>query len=95
VVAMMSDKDRAESLVNLAGVVTNWYLADLSFIPRAATIGQLQQTLGDMNHSASFVGSVAECLSAAHTASSAGDIVLIFGSFHTVAAGLQALDYSL
>lgn len=95
IVAMMSDKDRVESLANLRGVVTNWYLADLSFIPRAATTSQLQQTLAEMNQTAHFVGSVAECLSAAHDASVAGDIILIFGSFHTVAAGLQALDYSL
>src|SRR5690606_33818672 len=33
VVAMMSDKDRAESLANLAGVVNHWYLADLTYIP--------------------------------------------------------------
>lgn len=94
VVAMMSDKDRAESLANLKAVVTSWYLADLSFIPRAATVDQLQQTLAEMGCSAVSKGSVADCLSAAHEASNPGDIILVFGSFHTVAAGLQAIDYS-
>lgn len=94
VVAMMSDKDRAESLANLKAVVTNWYLADLSFIPRAARVDQLQQTLAEMGCSAVSKGSVADCLSAAHEASNPGDIILVFGSFHTVAAGLQAIDYS-
>jgi dihydrofolate synthase/folylpolyglutamate synthase len=95
VVGMMSDKDRSKSLANLAKVATRWYLVDLTFIPRAATTQQLQQTLTELQCSAEVAGSVAECLSAAHAASSAGDIILICGSFHTVAAGLQALDYSL
>ncbi|OZY85765.1 bifunctional tetrahydrofolate synthase/dihydrofolate synthase [Cellvibrio mixtus] len=94
VVAMMSDKDRVESLANLKAVVTSWYLADLSFISRAATVDELQQTLAEMGCSAVSKGSVADCLSAAHGASNPGDIILVFGSFHTVAAGLQAIDYS-
>lgn len=95
VVGMMSDKDRSQSLVNLTGVVTRWYLADLTYIPRAATTEQVRQTLSELHCSAEIVGSVAECLAAAHAASQPGDIVLVFGSFHTVAAGLQALDYSV
>jgi dihydrofolate synthase/folylpolyglutamate synthase len=94
VVAMMSDKDRAESLANLAGVVNHWYLADLTYIPRAASTTQVQQTLADMNCPVDFAGSVAECVSAAHQASKAGDIILIFGSFFTVAEGLQAVACS-
>ncbi len=92
IVAMMSDKDRVESLVNLKDVITHWYLADLSFIPRAATSNQLQQTLAGMGCAAGFMGNVAECLNAAHEASNHGDIILVFGSFHTVAAGLQAIE---
>lgn len=95
VVAMMSDKDRAESLANLKEVVTHWYLADLSSIPRAATIAQLQQTLESINCSAQHIGSVANCLDAAHSVSGSGDIILIVGSFYTVAAGLQAIDSAL
>jgi dihydrofolate synthase/folylpolyglutamate synthase len=92
VVAMMSDKDRAQSLANVKGRVHHWYLADLSYIPRAATIEQLRQNLADLNLVAGFSGSVAECLQAALANSSPGDRILIFGSFYTVAAGLQALD---
>ncbi len=92
IVAMMSDKDRAQSLANLKGRVHHWYLADLSHIPRAATIGQLRQNLADLNLVAGFSGSVTECLQAALANSNLGDRILIFGSFYTVAAGLQALN---
>lgn len=95
IVAMMSDKDRAQSLDNLKGRVQHWYLADLSFIPRAATIEQLHQNLVDLDLAECFSGSVAECLQAALTNSSPGDRILIFGSFYTVAAGLQALNICL
>lgn len=91
IVAMMSDKDRAASLLNLKGLVAYWYLADLSLIPRAANIAQLQQDLADMNLQPTFSGSVAECLQAAYDNSAAGDRILVFGSFYTVAAALQAL----
>lgn len=92
IVAMMSDKDRAQSLANLKGRINHWYLADLAYIPRAATIEQLNQTLVDMGLPAEFSGSVADCLEAAFAQSNPGDRILIFGSFYTVAAGLQALE---
>lgn len=91
IVAMMSDKDRAQSLANLKGRVHHWYLADLATIPRAATVAQLRQNLADLDVVAEFSGSVDECLQAALNNSSPGDRILIFGSFYTVAAGLQAL----
>ncbi len=95
IVGMMSDKDRAQSLDNLKGRIHQWYLADLSFIPRAATIEQLHQNLVDLDLTEFFSGSVAECLQAALENSSPGDRILIFGSFHTVAAGLQALNIGI
>ncbi|WP_039917698.1 bifunctional tetrahydrofolate synthase/dihydrofolate synthase [Cellvibrio mixtus] len=91
IVAMMSDKDRAQSLANLKGRINHWYLANLEFIPRAATLEQLRQNLADLNVEPEFSGSVAECLQAALGSSNPGDRILICGSFYTVAAGLQAL----
>lgn len=92
IVAMMSDKDRLESLAALKNTVANWYTADLSFLPRAATIAQMQHSLVCMDLQSTFSGSVAECLQSAYEHSLPGDRILIFGSFYTVAAGLQALD---
>lgn len=94
VVAMMADKDRTESLANLRAVVSHWYVANLETIPRAATVAQLQQTLAAMDCVAAFEGSVADCLDAAYRASNLGEVILVFGSFYTVAAGLQAIEAS-
>ncbi|HSX50816.1 MAG TPA: bifunctional tetrahydrofolate synthase/dihydrofolate synthase [Cellvibrio sp.] len=91
IVAMMADKDRAQSLGNLKGLISSWYVADLAFIPRAATVEQLRQNLVDLDVDIEFAGSVADCLQAAYKNSSSGDRILVFGSFYTVAAGLQAL----
>lgn len=92
IVAMMSDKDRAASLANLKAQVKHWYIADLSIMPRAATVGQMSQSLSDMGVSVEFSGSVADCLQTAYQNSDENDAILVFGSFHTVAAGLQALS---
>lgn len=91
IVAMMSDKDRMQSLANLKGRVQHWYLADLSYIPRAATVEQMRQTLVDLGLVTEHSGSVAECLDAALENTNPGDRILVFGSFYTVAAGLQAM----
>jgi dihydrofolate synthase/folylpolyglutamate synthase len=91
IVAMMVDKDRAQSLENLNGRINHWYLADLTFIPRAASVEQLRQNLVDLGQGCEFSGSVADCLQAAYENSASGDCILVFGSFHTVAAGLQVL----
>jgi len=93
IVAMMSDKDRLQSLTNLKGRIQQWYLADLSTIPRAATVEQMGQTLLDLGMAAEYSGSVADCLQAALKSSNAGDRILVFGSFYTVAAGLQAIGH--
>jgi dihydrofolate synthase/folylpolyglutamate synthase len=91
IVAMMADKDRAHSLENLKGHVTYWYVADLSYMPRAARVEQLRQNLVDLALDTEFSGSVADCMQAAYDNSDPGDRILVFGSFYTVAAGLQAL----
>lgn len=95
VVAMMVDKDRSESLSNLSGVVTRWYLADLGTVPRAASVLEMQKTLAALGCVADFNGSVADCLEAAYQASKPDDLIMVFGSFYTVAAGLQAIGSPL
>ncbi len=92
IVAMMSDKDRVQSLANLRGRVQRWYLTDLPQVSRAATLAQMQQTLLDLGLTEEYAGSMSDCLQAALKHSVPGDRILIFGSFYTVAAGLRALD---
>lgn len=90
-VAMMSDKDRGNSLANLQGLVDHWYLVELEAIPRAASVEQLRANLHELGLVADASGSLPECLAQVLAHSQVGDICVIFGSFFTVAAGLTAL----
>lgn len=91
IVAMMADKDRVESLRNLLGLVDHWYLADLRTVARAAGVAQLRHDLQELGVDDDFSGNVEECLNYALASSRPGDKIIIFGSFFTVAAGLQAI----
>lgn len=95
IVAMMADKDRYESLRNMVNVVDHWYLAELSNLPRAATTEQLRQNLQDLNVQDDFSGNVSECIAEVMGRSRDGDYIIIFGSFFTVAAGLDVIASEL
>lgn len=92
VVAMMSDKDRRNSLANLKELVDYWYLADVTYVPRATSCDQMLKTLSDLGVSSAFSGAVEQCLYRVLQDSSPGDLIIIFGSFYTVAAGLMVLQ---
>lgn len=92
VVAMMADKDRLNSLGNLTHIIDSWYLADLSWLPRAATPAQLEQDLRQLTLPVTGVGSVAKCIALTIDAAQPEDRILIFGSFFTVAAALAVLQ---
>lgn len=91
-VAMMSDKDRHNSLANLIECVDYWYLADLTFIPRAASCELMANALAGLGVIATSSGEFESCLEQILATSNPGDFIVIFGSFYTVAAGLQALQ---
>ncbi len=89
VVGMLQDKDLANTLHPLQGLVSRWYLASLEG-PRAASAGQLAQVLEAMGvEHYTLHGSVAEAQDAALAEANPGDRLLIFGSFYTVAAALD------
>ncbi|MGS3143500.1 bifunctional tetrahydrofolate synthase/dihydrofolate synthase [Aeromonas sanarellii] len=88
VVGMLKDKDMAGSLKELQGLVDGWYLASLHG-PRAATAAQLAAALGEQGPAAQFE-SVSEAYEAALAVSSPDDMVIVFGSFYTVADVLAA-----
>jgi len=91
IVAMMVDKDRPESLRNLLGSIDHWCVAALSDVPRAATPLQLTQNLQELGVKVDFSGSVEQCLTHTLSCSQVGDTIILFGSFFTVAAGLQVV----
>ena len=93
--AMMVDKDRPGSLQHLLAFIDDWYIADLSFMPRAATLQQLSDNLASFERAAIASGKVSECLPLMINNSNPDDLLLVFGSFYTVADAMKFLDISL
>ena len=84
VVGMLKDKDMAGSLAELDGLISEWYLASLTG-PRAASAEQLAAELGEGKGPALRCDDVSTAYQAALAASSPDDMVIVFGSFYTVA----------
>ncbi|RBP66533.1 dihydrofolate synthase/folylpolyglutamate synthase [Brenneria salicis ATCC 15712 = DSM 30166] len=87
VAGMLADKDIPGTLSCLQPLVDEWYCAPLD-VQRGATAGQLTEHL---HHSQSF-SDVASAWRQAMAASTEQDIVIVCGSFHTVAQVMEALD---
>jgi dihydrofolate synthase/folylpolyglutamate synthase len=95
IVAMMSDKDRAASLANLAELVDEWYLLDLSTIPRAATTAALTENIVELGGRIDCSGDIKSLIDKILIKVRKNDRVLVFGSFYTVAAALAYLQTDL
>ncbi|MEI7237042.1 bifunctional tetrahydrofolate synthase/dihydrofolate synthase [Pectobacterium brasiliense] len=87
VVGMLSDKDIAGTLAHLAPLVDAWYCAPLEG-PRGATAQQIAEHL---TRSQSF-SDVVTAWKQAMSEATEQDIVIVCGSFHTVAHVMEALD---
>ena len=94
VFAALGDKDLVGVVAALAEQVDGWWLAGLAGAgSRALSVDDLAQRLaGTAAGAGRRYATVAEALAAARAASRTGDRVLVFGSFHTAAAALQALN---
>jgi dihydrofolate synthase/folylpolyglutamate synthase len=93
VFAALSDKDVEGVVRALSDTVSQWFLAGLE---AAGARGQGVEALasrlvGTVAAQASHHATVQAALSAAHAAAQAGDRILVFGSFHTVADALTLL----
>ncbi|MBN3043184.1 bifunctional tetrahydrofolate synthase/dihydrofolate synthase [Pectobacterium brasiliense] len=87
VVGMLSDKDIAGTLAHLTPLVDAWYCAPLEG-PRGATAQQIAEHL---TRSQSF-SDVVTAWKQAMSEATEQDIVIVCGSFHTVAHVMEALD---
>lgn len=85
VVGMLADKDIAATIASLDVEVVSWYFADLA-VPRGATAAEIVARLRNQKNWYTFA-SVAQAITAAVQTAQANSelIVLVFGSFHTVA----------
>ena len=93
VFAALGDKDVAGVVAALAGCIDDWFLAGLGeAAPRGEAVDAFAERLARTEAAAgSRHVDVAAALAAAHAQVKTGDRVLVFGSFHTVAAALEAL----
>ncbi|MDI1303191.1 MAG: bifunctional tetrahydrofolate synthase/dihydrofolate synthase [bacterium] len=91
VFAMLADKDIAAVIDACLGHIDRWYVADLA-VPRGARAECIVPLLLERGaHVAGTYNHVAPALASARQQASAGDRILVFGSFHTVAAAQVAL----
>lgn len=91
IVAMMSDKDRLESLMHLRSIIDHWYLLDLSFLTRAANIEQLTENLMSIGQTPVSAGDMKSCVQKVLATSQPQDLIVIFGSFYTVAEAMKLI----
>ena len=95
VFAALADKDVAGMLRPLIDHVAHWHLAGLvADGVRGRSAEELMQESGDLlqGRPVSLHRDVAAAVSSVHAAAGTGDLVLVFGSFYTVAAALQTLE---
>lgn len=88
VFSMLSDKDIAGVVEQLSIIADHWYIAPLN-VPRAATIEQLKEALGQEPYD--DYNNAAEALQQAIINTQPQDIILVCGSFHTLEAVWESI----
>lgn len=83
VVAMLADKDIEQTLLPFAEFNADWYLADLA-MPRGAKGTDIQPLLASQQ-TTQLYDNVTQAFDAAIKDAQRGDLVVVFGSFYTVA----------
>ena len=90
VVAMLADKDISNTLSPLSKTVNEWYIAPLT-VPRAATAEQMTTKLTQFTNSINCFDNVTQAFKMANQKAQSTDLILVFGSFYTVAKIRQLL----
>jgi dihydrofolate synthase/folylpolyglutamate synthase len=86
---MLKDKDASAVLLELSLDITHWYLSDLD-VPRGATASALKALL-PADSQASCFGNIGAAWDAVKQDAKADDVVIVFGSFYTVAGFKELL----
>jgi dihydrofolate synthase/folylpolyglutamate synthase len=91
--SVMSDKDLPGMIGPVAGYFDAWFLADQPANARAVTAERLARLLGEYGQQMiSISRNLRQAYRRARQVMRAGDQLVVFGSFHTVAAVLPLLD---
>lgn len=90
VFAMMQDKDIDAVIAPLKDHIDSWYIGELPDNPRAASVAVIAEKLQTANIASFFIApSIVAAYEAAAAEAQAGDRIIVFGSFFTVAAILK------
>jgi len=84
VVAMLGDKDISASLQSLKGDIDFWYTGPLN-VPRAASLTTMAMELELLSEQVNCFDNVSDAFESANKQASCADLILVFGSFFTVA----------
>lgn len=84
VVSMLSDKDIEASLLPLKNEVSYWYTGELS-VPRAASIELMRQQATKITQELNCFDNVIDAYKMALERADIDDVIVVFGSFFTVA----------
>lgn len=84
VTGMLIDKDITNALAPLVEQVDTWFLGSLS-VDRGATAQQLSEKLNLANESVNCFDNVTQAFKIVSSVANAGDLILVYGSFYTVA----------
>ncbi len=91
VIGMLEDKDIPGTLAGLTGLVDHWYPGSLA-VPRGQSADRLGQYIADLNVSDADIvlsDTVCEAFDRAITAAEKDDLILVVGSFFTVAEVIE------
>ncbi len=84
VVAMLADKDIKNTLQPFHEVIDDWYIAEL-IAPRAASVDVMAAELANFTKSVNCFDNITQAFKMANKKAQSTDLILVFGSFYTVA----------
>jgi len=84
VVAMLADKDICNTLQPFHTVIDDWYIGPLT-VPRAASVEVMTAALANFTNSINCFDNVTQAFKIANKKTQSTDLILVFGSFYTVA----------
>lgn len=90
VVAMLVDKDITNTLAPFSEIVDDWNVASLG-VPRAATSEYMAKELALFTNSINCFDNITQAFKMANHNAESTDLILVFGSFYTVAEIRQLL----
>jgi dihydrofolate synthase/folylpolyglutamate synthase len=90
VTGMLKDKDIINTFQSLLTEVDHWYLGGLS-VPRGASANELVEQLSLDKDSANCFDNITQAFRMANENATASDLILVFGSFYTVAEVRRSL----